>query len=114
MLTIHLAAAATRKAGLLNPEIIRVDNYEGITDINDKVDYLIFILAQVLEVSRDEIKLFIQPDGAWEEETSETWVQVKKEDKIVSGFYLVRVRPGIFGIPFCRFLVVHFRLKLMV
>lgn len=97
MLKIRLAAAATRKAGLLNPDIIRVDNYEWVTGISDTADYLFHIVSLVLSVNRREVKLSIQRDGEWREENSNTWVHVREGDGIVSGVYLAHVRPGIFS-----------------
>jgi hypothetical protein len=52
MLKIRLAAVATRKAGLLNPDIIRVDNVEWVTDISETADYLFYIMSLVLSVNR--------------------------------------------------------------
>lgn len=98
MLKIRLVAAAARKAGLLNPDIIYVDNYEWITNINDKVDYLFTILGLVLSVDRREIRLSILRDGEWRDEASSMWVQVKEGDGIVGGLYMASVRPGIFDI----------------
>jgi hypothetical protein len=83
VLKIRLAAAATRKAGLLNPDIVYVENYKWITNIDDDTHYLFSILSLVLCVDHREIKLSIQPDGKWREETSKTWVQVKEGSEIL-------------------------------
>jgi hypothetical protein len=96
MLKIRLAAFTARKAGLLNLDIIKVDNYEWVTDISDTADYLFYIVSLVLSVDRREVMLFIQRDGEWRDEASKTWIEVKKGDKIVSGVYLAAVRTGIF------------------
>jgi hypothetical protein len=101
MLKIHLASVAARKAGLLNPDIIKVDNYEWITNINRKMHYLIVIVAQVLGAPPAEIKLSIQPDGEWREENSKNWIPVKGGDEIASGVYLAYVRPGTTDSLFC-------------
>jgi hypothetical protein len=96
MLKIRLAADTARKAGLLNPEIIKVDNWEWVKNINGTADYLFYILSLVLSVNRREVKLSIQRDGEWREEASNTWIPVQEEDAIVSGVYLAFVHPGIF------------------
>jgi hypothetical protein len=96
MLKIRLATFTARKAGLLNLDIIKVDNYEWVTDISDTADYLFYIVSLVLSVDRREVMLLIEPDGEWRDEASKTWIVVKKGDKIVSGVYLAGVRKGIF------------------
>lgn len=87
-LLIRMAQKTKEHAGLINPDLIYIDEVTYLDGIADSTDFLYDIVGRIFRCDIGAVKLYHQHDGQWRDEEGHGWHALERPNPLEDGNYL--------------------------